>query len=124
MVQCTARGKLKACLFNSINHSLVTGLKGYGYADAEWGDLLTSFNGVQFTYDAIGNPLSYYNGNNYTMTWENGRRLASVTKGVVTTNYLYNGWLHCNVYPEGKPLYDWVNSFYSFGGNPPIITYL
>ena len=30
-----------------------------------------------FTYDAIGNPLSYYNGQSYTFTWENGRQLAN-----------------------------------------------
>ena len=41
-----------------------------------WGDLLTSYNGVAITYDEIGNPLSYYNGENYTFTW-NGRRLVS-----------------------------------------------
>ena len=51
-------------------------------------DLLTAFNGVSITYDGIGNPLSYYNGSSYTFTW-NGRELAKVVKGGVTTTYKY-----------------------------------
>ena len=31
----------------------------YVYSDAEWGDLLTSYNGKAITYDTIGNPLTY-----------------------------------------------------------------
>ena len=31
----------------------------YTYGDAEWGDLLTAYNGEEITYDGIGNPLSY-----------------------------------------------------------------
>ena len=38
----------------------------YGYSDDTWGDLLTSYGGQTITYDAIGNPLSYYNGSSYT----------------------------------------------------------
>ena len=34
----------------------------YGYSTGTWGDMLTSYNGNSITYDAIGNPLSYYNG--------------------------------------------------------------
>ena len=62
----------------------------YGYTDAEWGDKLTSYNGVELTYDAIGNPLTYYNGSSYSFTWINGRQLASATKGSSTTTYTYN----------------------------------
>ena len=53
----------------------------YGYDDASWGDKLTSYRGVSFTYDEIGNPLTYYNGSNYTFTWENGRQLSTLTRG-------------------------------------------
>ena len=64
-----------------INPSLpFTDTKTLGYSTSEWGDLLTSFNGTTITYDAIGNPLSYYNGIAYTSTWE-GRRLVEATKG-------------------------------------------
>ena len=39
----------------------------YTYGDSSWKDKLTSYNGNSITYDAIGNPLSYYNG--YSFTW-------------------------------------------------------
>ena len=39
---------------------------------------MTSYDGQSITYDAIGNPLSYYNGQRYTMTWSNGRQLDEV----------------------------------------------
>ena len=42
-----------------------------------------------YAYDAIGNPLSYYNISNYTFTWE-GRRLITATKNGVTRTYTYN----------------------------------
>lgn len=62
----------------------------YAYTDANWGDKLTSYNGVSFTYDAQGNPLTYYNGENYTFTWQNGRQLASAAKGTTNVAYKYN----------------------------------
>lgn len=62
----------------------------YSYEDATWGDLLTSYRGVDITYDDIGNPLSYYNGSNYTFTWENGRRLSEAIKGSYTLEFKYN----------------------------------
>ena len=65
------------------------GTDTYGYTDTSWLDRLTSFNGASITYDAIGNPLSYNNGSAYTFTWQNGRDLASVVKGGVTTTYKY-----------------------------------
>ena len=65
------------------------GTDTYGYTNTSWLDRLTSFNGANITYDAIGNPLSYNNGSAYTFTWQNGRDLASVVKGGVTTTYKY-----------------------------------
>ena len=59
------------------------------YTGSEWGDLLISYNGHAITYDEIGNPLSYYNGSSYTFTW-NGRRLASVEKGLFYATFTYN----------------------------------
>ena len=58
--------------------------------EARWGDLLTSVNGQTITYDANGNPLSYYNGENYTFTWQNGRRLASAVKDDTNVTYTYD----------------------------------
>ena len=60
----------------------------YTYGDAEWKDLLTAYDGESITYDAIGNPTSYYNGNRWTLGWENGRQLTSLSKQppvVITT---------------------------------------
>ena len=62
----------------------------YAYTDVNWGDKLTSYNGVSFTYDVQGNPLTYYNGENYTFTWQNGRQLASTSKGTTNVTYKYN----------------------------------
>lgn len=62
----------------------------YGYNDTSWGDKLTSYRGVSFTYDEIGNPLTYYNGSNYTFTWENGRQLSTLTRGYYSLSFEYN----------------------------------
>ncbi len=40
---------------------------------------MTAYQGQTITYDAIGNPLSYYNGSSYTFEWENGRQLSEAT---------------------------------------------
>ena len=47
----------------------------YEYGDADWGDLLTKYNGEIITYDEIGNPLSYRSGMSFE--WEGGRKLTS-----------------------------------------------
>ncbi len=52
----------------------------YTYSDDDWLDLLTAYNGQNITYDAIGNPTSYYNGTRWTFTWQNGRQLASAER--------------------------------------------
>ena len=62
----------------------------YVYGDSDWGDLLTSYRGTTITYDSIGNPLSYYNGNSYTFTWEQGRRLKTAVKGSYSLSFAYN----------------------------------
>ena len=51
---------------------------------------MTSYDGQSITYDAIGNPLSYYNGQRYTMTWSNGRQLDQTKIGKETINYTYD----------------------------------
>ena len=48
----------------------------YGYNNSNWLDQLTSYNGVQITYDEMGNPISYYNG--MTFSWENINNLSSI----------------------------------------------
>ena len=41
------------------------------------------------TYDAIGNPLTYYNGQSYNFTWK-GRQLIGATYGGKTMSFTYN----------------------------------
>ena len=59
----------------------------YTYGDTEWGDLLTAYDGEAISYDGIGNPLSY---RGWTMNWQGGRQLASMTKGSDTLSFVYN----------------------------------
>ena len=59
----------------------------YAYGNTGWKDLLTSYNGQSITYDTIGNPLSY---RGMTLTWANGRQLATLTKSGATSSYSYD----------------------------------
>ena len=45
------------------------------------------YNGEEITYDGIGNPLSY---RGWTMSWQGGRQLSSMTNGSDTLNFVYN----------------------------------
>ena len=57
------------------------------YEDSDWGDLLIAVGNSPITYDEIGNPLTYYNGMQFT--WE-GRRLVGATDGTNTYSFTYN----------------------------------
>ena len=59
----------------------------YTYSDSNWKDKLTAYNGNSISYDAIGNPLSYYNG--FAFTWQKGRQLASASNGTTSISYTY-----------------------------------
>lgn len=60
----------------------------YGYGDNNWTNKLTAYNDKTITYDAIGNPLIYRDG--MKMTWEHGRKLASLTNGDKDISYTYD----------------------------------
>ena len=62
----------------------------YSYGDANWKDLLTAFDGETITYDASGNPLSYYNGTRWNFTWKNGRNLASASSANGSLSFEYD----------------------------------
>ena len=83
----------------------------YSYTNADWGDLLTSYDGKPITYDQIGNPLRI---GSCRYSWEHGRQLASMfdgqntawhftydasgmrtsrSNGTTTYSYVYNGGL-------------------------------
>jgi len=61
----------------------------YGYTNSSWGDQMTSFYGRTITYDAMGNPLSYYNGATYTFSWT-GRQMTGLVKSGDTYSFTYN----------------------------------
>ena len=83
------------------------------HCNSAWGDQLTAYNGQAITYDANGNPISYYNGatfewqgrqlvgaaynsNTYTYTYDTNGIRTSRTKHLSdgttkVTNYIYNG---------------------------------
>ena len=83
-----------------------TATVAYTYGNTTWADLLTAYDGHAIayegqTYDALtgtvtgtvatGNPINWYNGNSYTdLTWTQGRRLSSITKGSNTFSYKYD----------------------------------
>ncbi len=62
--------------------------KIYTYGNTEWKDLLTAYNGTRISYDTIGNPLNWVNGEQFT--WGGGRQLTGITKGDNTVSYTYN----------------------------------
>ncbi|MCT8977624.1 DNRLRE domain-containing protein, partial [Clostridium sp. CX1] len=64
--------------------SVTTG--SYQY-DSIWKDKLTHYNGKEITYDNVGNPLTY---NNYSYTWEEGRRLKSIKGNGYDISFKYN----------------------------------
>ena len=73
----------------------------YHYDNASWRDLLTSITidgttkSISYPHDIRGNvtagtPLSWYNGESFTLTWGKGTQLASAKKGLaLKTSYTY-----------------------------------
>lgn len=64
----------------------------YTYGNSTWGDLLTKYRGYNIQYDSIGNPTSMrINGLTRTLSWTQGRRLASMDAGSNEVyTYTYN----------------------------------
>ena len=76
--------------YDDIAYATPVATETYSYTDSSWHDLLTAYNGTSITYDTMGNPLSYYNGQSYTFTWEDGNQLASAVTGGNTVTFDYN----------------------------------
>ena len=53
----------------------------------KWGDLLVSYDGATIEYDEIGNPIAI---RGWSMEWQHGRELASMSKDGITWNHTYN----------------------------------
>ena len=77
--------------------------KSFGYTNPSWPDLLTSVTANGTTEDILyegqtrtsdvpssGNPVTYYNGKDYTFTWTKGRQLASATVDGKQVSYTYD----------------------------------
>ncbi len=106
---------------NLLTASNSTGNHTYTYGDATWKDLLTAFDGQSITYDASGNPLTYYNGSHWSFGWADGRQLMSaVAQGGATITYTYDvdgtrnikrvgDVSHTYIWEDGKPLQEWVS---------------
>ena len=80
-----------------------TATKSFGYTNPSWPDLLTSVTSGSTTKDILyegqsqtsdlpssGNPVTYYNGRDYTFTWTKGRQLASATVDGKQVSYTYD----------------------------------
>ena len=77
----------KSFTYDNSGNILTAGNSTYSYSTGEWKDELTSFNNQSITYDDNGNPLNYLGA---TLTWKNGRQLASYSKGNLSVTYKYN----------------------------------
>ena len=78
-------------------------IKSFGYTNPSWPDLLTSVTSGSTTKDILyegqtqtsdvpssGNPVTYYNGKDYTFTWTKGRQLTSATVDGEQVSYTYD----------------------------------
>ena len=46
----------------------------------------------------------------------------AISRNGMHYGYLYNDIVYCNIYPEGLPKEQWINSFHADTGEPPIVT--
>lgn len=75
---------------SKVANGTTTALHTYSYTNSSWKDLLTGLDNHLITYDEIGNPLSYYNGTQWTFDWAHGRQLTSATATGYTIGYTYD----------------------------------
>jgi RHS repeat-associated protein len=113
----------------TVTDSNGTTSNAYEYNNSNWGDVLTSYNGQNITYDEIGNPLTYRDG--MSMTWKNGRQLATLTNGDTSISYGYdsdsvrttktvNGVKYTYAYLNGQLMYETrgdAKFYYSYDAN-------
>ena len=124
---------------NILTASDGTATHSYTYGDTNWKDLLTAFDGQAITYDAIGNPTSYFNGTRWNFTWVNGRSLATASDGTNSLSFAYdasglrtsktvNGTTYRYYYAGGKLMrMTWgtntIDFFYDASGLPYAMKY-
>ena len=78
-------------------------IKSFGYTNPSWPDLLTSVTSGSTTKDILyegqtqtsdvpssGNPVTYYNGKDYSFAWTKGRQLTEATVDGQNVKYAYD----------------------------------
>ena len=125
---------------NRVSSQNKLGSHTYTYGNSDWKDLLTAFDGGSITYDASGNPTSYYNGTRWTFTWANGRELTKAVSSGHTITYSYDGdglrlsktvdgVVYNYVYASGKLIRETIGDdvvmdfFYDANGQPYAFSY-
>ena len=124
---------------NILTASDGTATHSYTYGDTNWKDLLTAFDGNSISYDAIGNPTSYFNGTRWNFTWVNGRSLATASDGTNSLSFAYdagglrtsktvNGVSYRYYYASGRLMrMTWgtntIDFFYDANGTPYAMKY-
>ena len=125
--------------WDSLSGVTATDTTTYTYGDSNWKDKLTAYGDTPITYDAIGNPLTY---RGYTLTWQNGRQLASMKYGAINIGFTYDvdglrtsktipnvGLEHKYYYVGDRLQYETLGGssalwyFYDADGNPSGIRY-
>ena len=125
--------------WDSLSGVTATDTTTYTYGDSNWKDKLTAYGDTPITYDAIGNPLTY---RGYTLTWQNGRQLASMKYGAINIGFTYDvdglrtsktipnvGLEHKYYYVGNRLQYETLGGssalwyFYDADGNPSGIRY-
>ena len=125
--------------WGSLSGVTATKTTNYTYGDSNWKDKLTAYGSTQLTYDAIGNPLTY---RGYTLTWQNGRQLASMRFRTINIGFTYDvdglrtsktipnvGLEHKYYYVGNRLQYETISDssalwyFYDADGNPSGIRY-
>ncbi len=85
------RTSKKTYAYTTGNLGTASSTTNYTYGDSTWGDILTNTGAGTINYDAIGNPIIYFSGNNYIFTWTDGRRLATAeTQDGYHYSFTYN----------------------------------
>ena len=81
-----------------------TTANSYTYGNSSWVDLLTAYNGQAIAYEGqtvatdgsvsgtpiSGNPISYYNGSRWNLSWSEGRNLTSARSTGGNGQYTYD----------------------------------
>ena len=125
--------------WGSLSGVTATDTTTYTYGDSNWKDKLTAYGDTPITYDAIGNPLTY---RGYTLTWQNGRQLASMKFRTINIGFTYDvdglrtsktipnvGLEHKYYYVGNRLQYETLGGssalwyFYDADGNPSGIRY-